>query len=214
LCQCEAITASAYMRVVLEPTGGCMPTLRTLTIGMAVAGVLAALPTVDARACDNDRYPCPMVSQPQETAAPVRPSAQSRKKASRAARLGEKTRAKPATAVGQEQAAKSGPQKAADPVPAVALNEVDRNESPVAAAAAAWLVLPNTGDTGAQAAAGDAILAASANNEVKVVDANEVNELDLAAAPALPDESSWLSYLVMTLGGALAAASAVRFLFV
>jgi hypothetical protein len=192
-----------------------MPNLRTLTIGMAVAGVLAALPTVDARACDNDRYPCPMVSQPQETAAPVRPSAQSRKKASRAARLGEKTRAKPATAVGQEQAAKSGPQKAADPVPAVALNdEVDRNESQVAAAAAAWLVLPNTGDTGAQPAAGDAIPAASANNEVKVVDANEVNELDLAAAPALPDESSWLSYLVMTLGGALAAASAVRFLFV
>jgi hypothetical protein len=192
-----------------------MPTLRTLTIGMAVAGVLAALPTVDARACDNDRYPCPIVSQPQETAAPVRPSAQSRKKASRAARLGEKTRAKPATAVGQEQAAKSGPQKAADPVPAVALNdEVDRNESQVAAAAAAWLVLPNTGDTGAQPAAGDAIPAASANNEVKVVDANEVNELDLAAAPALPDESSWLSYLVMTLGGALAAASAVRFLFV
>jgi hypothetical protein len=194
-----------------------MPNLRTLTIGMAVAGVLAALPTVDARACDNDRYPCPMVSQPQETAAPVRPSAQSRKKASRAARLGEKTRAKPATAVGQEQAAKSGPQKAADPVPAVALNdEVDRNESQVAAAAAAWLVLPNTGDTGAQPAAGDAIPAASANDEVevKVVDANEVNELDLAAAPALPDESSWLSYLVMTLGGALAAASAVRFLFV
>jgi hypothetical protein len=191
-----------------------MPTLRTLTIGMAVAGVLAALPTVDARACDNDRYPCPIVSQQQETAAPVRPSAQSRKKASRAARLGEKTRAKPATAVGQEQAAKSGPQKAADPVPAVALNEVDRNESPVAAAAAAWLVLPNTGDTGAQPAAADAIPAASANNEVKIVDANEVNELDLAAAPVLPDESSWLSYLVMTLGGALAAASAVRFLFV
>jgi hypothetical protein len=192
-----------------------MPTLRTLTIGMAVAGVLAALPTVDARACDNDRYPCPIVSQPQETAAPVRPSAQSRKKARRAARLGEKTRAKPATAVGQEQAAKSGPQKAADPVPAVALNdEVDRNESQLAAAAAAWLVLPNTGDTGAQPAAGDAIPAASANNEVKIVDANEVNELDLAAAPVLPDESSWLSYLVMTLGGALAAASAVRFLFV
>lgn len=188
-----------------------MPSLRTLTIVMAVAGVLAGLPTIDARACDNDRYPCPIVSQPQETAAAVRPSAQSRKKASRAARQDEKTRAKPAK---QEQVAESGPQKAADPAPAVALNdEVDRNESPVAAAAAAWLVLPNTAGTSAQVAAADAAPANPAN-EVQVVDPKEVNELDLAAAPGLPDESSWLSYLVMTLGGALAAASAVRFLFV
>jgi hypothetical protein len=43
-----------------------------------------------------------------------------------------------------------------------------------------------------------------------VVDPNELNELD---APAGSAESSWLSYLLMTLGGALAAASTVRFLF-
>jgi hypothetical protein len=51
---------------------------------------------------------------------------------------------------------------------------------------------------------------------VRVVDPNEVNELDVAAASAAPvgsAESSWLSYLLMTLGGALAAASTVRFLF-
>jgi len=45
-----------------------------------------------------------------------------------------------------------------------------------------------------------------------MVDPNEVNELDLAAAPTRPAESSWLSYLLATLGGALAAASTVRFL--
>jgi hypothetical protein len=46
-----------------------------------------------------------------------------------------------------------------------------------------------------------------------MVDANEVNELDLAAAPAAPTESSWLGYLLATLGAALAAASTVRFFF-
>jgi hypothetical protein len=49
---------------------------------------------------------------------------------------------------------------------------------------------------------------------VKVVDPHELNELDLAAASTPPAESSWLSYLLMTLGGALAAASGLRFLFV
>jgi hypothetical protein len=49
-----------------------------------------------------------------------------------------------------------------------------------------------------------------------MVDSNEVNELDLAAAAPTPEPTgtSWLSYLLVTLGGALAAASTVRlFLF-
>jgi hypothetical protein len=44
-----------------------------------------------------------------------------------------------------------------------------------------------------------------------MVDPNEVNELDLAAAPTTA-EASWLSYLLATLGAALAAASSLRFL--
>ena len=48
---------------------------------------------------------------------------------------------------------------------------------------------------------------------MKIVDPNEVNELDLAATLATPAESSWLSSLLATLGAALAAASTVRFLF-
>jgi hypothetical protein len=53
---------------------------------------------------------------------------------------------------------------------------------------------------------------------VATVDPNEVNELDLAAAAPTPTpapaESSWIKYLLATLGAALAAASTVRFLFV
>jgi len=213
-----------------------MLTLRSLAIAMAGAGVLAGLPLTQARACDNDRYPCPVVAQPQEAAdAAVRPP--SRKKANRAARHDEKARAdekgrakaerqaaqapsqtNPATPAAPEQAPASGARKAQGIFPALN-EEVGRNESPVAAAAAAWLVLPDTAGAGAQGAAGeqraapdDATPAVPANG-VKMVDPNEVNELDLAATPAAPAESSWLSYLLATLGAALAAASTVRFFF-
>src|SRR5215831_4530787 len=73
--------------------GGCMLTLRSLAIAVAAAGALAGLPARSAQACDNDRYPCPVVAQPQEADAAVRPP-QSRKKTSRAARQDEKTAAK------------------------------------------------------------------------------------------------------------------------
>jgi hypothetical protein len=206
-----------------------MLTLRSLAIAMAGAGVLAGLSVTSAQACDNDRYPCPVVAQPQEAAdAAARPP---RKKASRVARHDEKARAKAerqasqapaqtnaATPAMQGQAADSGSKKAGGLVPALN-EEVDRDESPVAAAAAAWLVLADTAGAGAQGAAGeqraapdDATPAVPANG-VKMVDPNEVNELDLAATPAAPAESSWLSYLLATLGAALAAASTVRFFF-
>jgi hypothetical protein len=217
-------------------TEGGMLTLRSLAIAMAGAGVLAGLSVTPAQACDNDRYPCPVVAQPQEAAdAAARP--QLRKKASRAARHDEKARAKAerqasqgssqtnaAAPVAQEQAADSGSKKAGGVVPTLN-DEVGRNESPVAAAAAAWLVLPDTAGAGAQGAAGEQNAAAERvaadeeatptvpANGVKMVDPNEVNELDLAATPAAPAASSWLSYLLATLGAALAAASTVRFFF-
>jgi hypothetical protein len=213
-----------------------MLTLRSLAIAMAGAGVLAGLPVTQAQACDNDRYPCPVVAQPQEAPdAAARP--QPRKKASRAARHDEKARAKaerqasesPSQAnavapVAQEQAADAGSKKAGGLVPTLN-DEVGRNESPVAAAAATWLVLPDTAGAGAPGAAGERNAAAERlaageeatptvpANGVKMVDPNEVNELDLAATPAVAADSSWLSYLLATLGAALAAASTVRFLF-
>src|SRR5262245_17281452 len=187
-----------------------MLTLRSLAIAMAGAAVLAGLPLTQARACDNDRYPCPVVAQPQEAADPaVRPP--SRKKASQAARHDEKARAdengrakaerqasqgrsqtNAAAPLAQEQAADAGARKARGLVPALT-EEVGRNESPVAAAAAAWLVLPDTAGAGAQGAAAEPNAAAEQGaagddatptvpaSGVKMVDANEVNELDLAA---------------------------------
>ena len=200
-----------------------MLTLRSLAIAMAAASVLAGLPARSAQACDNDRYPCPVVAQPQEADAPVR-SPQSRKKASRAA--DEKARAKTerqtsqaqsqTNPAAQEQAANAASRKARGVVPALN-EEAGRGERP--AAAAAWLVRPDAAGTGAQGAAGepnalrdDATPTVPASG-VKMVDPNEVNELDLAAAPTTPAESSWLSSLLATLGAALAAASTVRFLF-
>ena len=204
-----------------------MLTLRSLAIAMAAAGVLAGLPARSAQACDNDRYPCPVVAQPQEADAAAR-SPQSRKKASRAARDDEKARAKAERQSSQapSQANPAPPEQAADArsrkgrglVPALNA-EVGRNERPVSAAAAAWPVLPDAagagarGTAGEQDAAGDDATPTVPASGMKMVDPNEVNELDLAAAPAMPAESSWLRYLLATLGAALAAASTVRFLF-
>jgi hypothetical protein len=202
-----------------------MLSLGPLAIVIAAAAMLAALPATSAQACDNDRYPCPIVAQPEtpDTAARAAP----RKKASRAARQEEKARAKTerhasdaaartkAAAPQQAQAAESSSQKSADPAPALTLdNQVDRNENPVAAAAAGSVVRPATGSAGAQATAGDEAAPAAPANVVRVVDPNELNELDLAAAAAPPAQSSWLGSLLMTLGAALAAASAVRTFFV
>ena len=189
-----------------------MRTLRSLAIAVAAAGALAGLPARSAQACDNDRYPCPVVAQPQEADAAVRPP-QSRKKASRAARQDEKAAAKAErqSAQAPSQANPATPEQAADA--GSRKGRGGRNESPVSAAAAAWPVLPNAVGAGEQDAAADDGAPTVPARGVKMVDPNEVNELDLAAAPTTPAESSWLSSLLATLGAALAAASTVRFLF-
>ena len=201
-----------------------MLTLRSLAIAMAAAGVLAGLPARSAQACDNDRYPCPGVAQPQEADAALR-SPPSRKKASRAAQQDEKARAKAERQTSQapsqtnpaaQEQAKAASRKERAVVPA-RNEEAGRNESP--AAAATSLVRPGAAGTGAQGAAGepnaltDDATPTVPPSGVKMVDPKEVNELDLAATPATPAESSWLSSLLATLGAALAAASTVRFLF-
>jgi hypothetical protein len=195
-----------------------MMSLRPLAIVIAAAAMLAALPATSAQACDNDRYPCPIVAQPETPDTAARPAP--RKKASRAAQQEEKARAKPerhASDAAARTKAAAPPQQAqaADPAPALTLdNQVDRNENPVAAAAAGSVVRPATGSAGAQATAGAEAAPPAPVNVVRVVDPNELNELDLAAAAAPPAQSSWLGSLLMTLGAALAAASAVRAFFV
>ena len=164
------------------------------------------------------------VSQPGPSAEPQKTSAQPRKKAKQPAGQNEKAHAKreqeapraTAPAKGdkpavQEQAADSISQKPAEAAPTVVpssredqpLNAESRNENLVATAAAAWPIIPNTEGTGAGGAAANA-------NAVQLVDPNEVNELDRAAETAQA-ESSWSTYLLLLLGAALAAASAMWF---
>ena len=79
--------------------GDVMITLRTAAIVITGAGVFAGLPLTAAKACDDDRFPCPVTSEatPQETAvapAEAAPSAQPLKKTNHPARLDEKMQSK------------------------------------------------------------------------------------------------------------------------
>ena len=162
--------------------------------------------------------------QPGPSAQPQKTSAGPRKKAKQPAGQNEKAHAKreqeapraTAPAKGdkpavQEQAADSISQKPAEAAPTVVpssredqpLNAESRNENLVATAAAAWPIIPNTEGTGAGGAAANA-------NAVQLVDPNEVNDLDRAAA-TVSTESSWSTYLLLIFA-ALAAASATWFL--
>ncbi len=206
-----------------------MLTLRHWVLVIGGAGLFAGLPLSDALACDDDRFPCPIVSETpaQETASPARPP---RKKVSQPARqkahakaersapraAARTTASKPAV---QEQAANSIPQKAAEAVPAMvassladqSANEESQNDSRLATAATAWPILRDTDGAGAnssEANSVDATEAAKANT-VQLVGSNEVNELDQIA---IARESSWNTYLMLVLGAALAAASSIWFL--
>src|SRR5262245_12858587 len=237
--QCGAIVAARNVGPsTSRGLGGCMLTLRTLAIVIAGAGVFAGLPLTSVQACDDDRYPFPVRVTQETAAAPAQaaPSAQPQKKASQATRPNEKAqakrereaprataRAKASKPAAQGQAADSISQKAAEApaamVPASPAdqprNDQSRDQSPVATAATAWPALPSTEGAGASAPAAasvDATEAAKTNtNAVQVVDANEVNDLDRAAAAAVADESSWITYLLLILGAALAAAAAFWF---
>src|SRR5262245_47902509 len=226
-----------------------MLTPRNLVIVAAAAGALNGLPWSNARACDNDRFPCPIVQEaPTPDSAEATAKAQSKKKSTQAVQ-GEKPSAKAerdaSQASARPKASKPSAQEQADSRAKAAKpagQQADTSGAPAAEAAPAVVpppeqsrsadaariesapVAPAAGVAPASAdAAGMAPSAPVANatqtaaaGNVKVVDPNEVNELDLAAAaPApAPAESSWLSYLLVTLGGALAAASTVRlFLF-
>src|SRR5262245_35246211 len=223
-----------------------MLTPRNLAIVAAAAGALTGLPWSNARACDNDRFPCPIVQEaptPDSAEAPAK--AQSKKKSTQAAQPGEKpsakaerdasqasarpkpskpsaqeqadSRAKAAKPAG-EQADTAGAPPALEAAPAVVPPQSRNADAARIESAPAAVVAPASADAASiapSAPVAEATQTAAAGN-VKLVDPNEVNELDLAAAapPPAPAESSWLSYLLVTLGGALAAASTVRlFLF-
>ena len=200
-----------------------MRTFRALAVVTTAAGLLTGLPLSNALACDNDRFPCPIVSDaPETTEAPSKATstapARNKKAAPRqderaAAHQDEKTRPK------TERDATRAPSRAKAAKPEVQEQPVDSAAAMPAPvmqpAVAAWPPAPAGAGTSMPVAAERAPAPALAAG-VATVDPNEVNELDLAAAaPApAPAESSWIKYLLATLGAALAAASTVRFLFV
>jgi hypothetical protein len=173
-------------------------------------------------------------AQPARSAQPQKKSAQPQKKVNQPADPNEKAHAKrerevpraTARAKGskpavQEQAVDSISQKAAEADPALMPPRADQPvnaESPdgrlVATAATAWPVLPSTEGAGASApgATGVEATETAKANTVQLVDPNEVNDLDRAAAASVPAESSWITYLLLILGAALAVASAMWFL--
>jgi hypothetical protein len=168
---------------------------------------------------------------------PQKKLAQPQKKAKQPASTNEKAQAKrdreaprtpAATKVSKPAAPAQAPdavsQKALETAPAAVaspradeqpLNDESRGGSLLATAGTAWPVSPMTEGAAGTPAATSIITADAASNAVQLVDPNEVNELDRAASV----ESSWLNYLLWTLGAALAAAfamwffSRMRFLF-
>jgi hypothetical protein len=93
-----------------------MFTFRTVAIVTIGAGLFAGLPLTDAQACDDDRFPCPVVSEasPQETATPAKPapSAQPRKKANTPAPPDKKAQAKVERAAPRAAVQVEGPRAA------------------------------------------------------------------------------------------------------
>ena len=223
-----------------------MLSLRTLAIIISAAGIFAGLPFTDARACDDDRYPCPprLEASTQETSdAPTQPaplaqsqkkSAQPQKKVKQPAVPNEKAhakrereapqataRAKATKPTVQEQTTDSVSQKAPEadspvvPSPRAdePLNGERRDEGLVTTAGTAWPALPNTegAEVKVPGATGGDPREAADTNAVQLVDPNEINDIDRAAAATVSTESSWSTYLLLILGAALAAASAVWF---
>ena len=157
---------------------GYMLTLRLWVLVVVAAGMFAGLPLSNVWACDDDRFPCPIVSETPtyETHTPAQPAP--RKKASQPAREDVREQSKversaPRAAGGtkaskrtvQEQAADPPPQQAVEAAPATgamaltdrSTNDGSQTEDRVANAAAAWPVRPDT--EGADASTSGADLA-------------------------------------------------------
>src|SRR5215831_2101979 len=190
--------------------------LRTFTIVIAGAAISASLPLTNARACDDDRYPCPIRSealieetdQAPDQVAPdqqQKKSAQPQKKAkaptnekAHAKRDREAPRTTASAKVSKPAVREQAPSPRADEQP---FNGESQGGSLLSTAGTAWPV------SAINEGAADTHTADAASNAVQLVDPNEVNELDRAASV----ESSWLNYLLWTLGAALAAAFAMWF---
>src|SRR5215813_12726414 len=199
--------------------------LRTFAIVIAGAAIFASLPLTNARACDDDRYPCPIRSealieetdQAPDQVAPdqqQKKSAQPQKKAkaptnekAHAKRDREAPRTTASAKVSKPAVREQAPSPRADEQP---LNGESQGGSLLSTAGTAWPVSAINEGAADTPAATSINTADAASNAVQLVDPNEVNELDRAAETAQA-ESSWSTYLLLLLGAALAAASAMWF---
>jgi hypothetical protein len=214
-----------------------MLSLRTLAIVITAAGVFAGLPLTDARACDDDRYPCPVRSEAlmQETAdapsqgapsaQPQKTSAQPQKKAEQAAGPNEKAhakreapqataRAKASKPAVQEQAADSIPQKGLEADPAVVPSP--RADQPLNGArrderpvTTAGTAWPVLPNT---EGAGVSAPGATGGEPTEATNQNAVQLVDPNEANELDSAAEIVpTYLLLLLGAALAAAAAMWF---
>jgi hypothetical protein len=217
-----------------------MVTARNLAFVAAAAGALAGTPWSKAQACDNDRFPCPILSeapaQDSADAPPAAPPQQSKKKP-QTAQQGEK----PASAKGERdnaQAAARPPSKQSGqdnakraarpgkPAPHEQANVAGAPPAPAAQVASPVPVIPEQLHNAATVRADSAPVLtrdASANAEGAsgTPDTSSFNAQQVAAAGdfrlaerkevnlTATAESSWLTYVLLLLGG-LAAASTVR----
>ena len=214
--------------------------LRTFAIVIAGAGIFASLPLTNARACDDDRYPCPIRSEAliQETvqtpdqlapAQPQKKSAQPQKKAKQPASTNEKAHAKrdreaPRTPVGAKVSKPAVPEQAPD---AVSQKALEAAPAAVASPRADEQPLNDESRGGSLVAtAGTAWPVSPTTQDAAGTPGTSINTADGASnAVQMVDpneineidragsvESSWLNYLLWALGAALTAAFAIWFL--
>jgi hypothetical protein len=214
--------------------------LRTFAIVIAGAGIFASLPLTNARACDDDRYPCPIRSealiqetvQPPDQPAPDQPqkkSAQPQKKAKQPATTNEKAHAKrdreaPRTPAGAKvikpavpkQAPDAVSQKSLEAAPAVVTSpradgQALKDESRgESLLTTAGAAWPVSPITEGAAGTPEATSINTADAASNAVQMVDPNEVNELDREASV-ESSWVNYLLWMLGAALAAAFVLWF---
>jgi hypothetical protein len=186
-----------------------MRTLYTVAIMIAGAGLIAAVPSTYAQACDDDRYPCPLREQAvQETAnAPAKPAPQPKKKVNHIRGNEEASAKREAAAPAnvskpaiQEQAMQRAAEAGVAAVAAAPADDESGGESLVTTAATTWPVSPNSEGAG-EATAVNVVEAAS--NPAQLIDPKQSNDLNRAAAATY--QPSWFAYLLLLLGAVLVA---------
>jgi hypothetical protein len=213
--------------------------LRTFAIVIAGAGIFASLPLTNARACDDDRYPCPIRSEAliQETVqAPDQPapdepqkkSAQPQKKAKQPASTKANAKrhreAPPRTPAGAkvskpavpEQAPDAVSQKALDAAPAAVASPRGDEQAPNDESRRGSL-LTTAGAAWPVSPVTEGAADTPAATSINTADAasNALQMVDPNEVNELDREasveSSWVNYLLWMLGAALAAAFALWF---